>query len=375
MPVLGICYGQQVMMHQLGGTVTLGESGEFGRAFIEIHDSCVLFDGVWHEGESHQVWMSHGDKVTELAPGFRPVAVSPGSPFAVVADDARRYYATQFHMEVVHTPDGAKLLANFVRHVCGLKGDWTMAEFRHAKIAEIREHVGYGRVICGLSGGVDSAVAAVLIHEAIGSQLTCVFVDHGLMRSGEADQVVGLFRNSYNIPLVHVEAETLFLSGLAGVTDPEAKRKLIGKTFIDVFEEEARKMGGADFLAQGTLYPDVIESVSFTGGPSVTIKSHHNVGGLPERMNMKLVEPLARIVQGRGPRARARAWACPRRSSVGIRSRGPASRSASPAKSPRNAATSCARPMRSISRRSATPGSTTRSGRRSRCCCRCAPSA
>lgn len=295
LPVLGICYGQQVMMHQLGGRVVLGESGEFGRAFIDITDSCVLFDGLWAEGDSHQVWMSHGDKVVELAPGFRPVAVSPGSPFAVVADDARRYYATQFHMEVVHTPDGAKLLANFVRHVCGLSGDWTMAEFRAAKIREIRDQVGDGKVICGLSGGVDSAVAAVLIHEAIGSQLTCVFVDHGLMRAAEADQVVSLFRGHYNIPLVHVNAETLFLSGLAGVTDPEAKRKFIGKTFIDVFEDEARKIGGADFLAQGTLYPDVIESVSFTGGPSVTIKSHHNVGGLPERMNMKLVEPLREL--------------------------------------------------------------------------------
>ncbi|MGK6356042.1 glutamine-hydrolyzing GMP synthase [Sphingomonas sp. DT-207] len=295
LPVLGICYGQQVMMHQLGGTVTLGDSGEFGRAFIEIGDSCELFDGMWAEGETHQVWMSHGDKVADLAPGFRAVAASPGAPFAVIADDKRRYYAMQFHPEVVHTPDGARLLANFVRHVCGLKGDWTMAEFRSAKIAEIRAQVGKGRVICGLSGGVDSAVAAVLIHEAIGDQLTCVFVDHGLMRSGEADQVVSLFRGHYNIPLVHVNAETLFLSGLAGVTDPEAKRKFIGKTFIDVFEEEARKIGGAEFLAQGTLYPDVIESVSFTGGPSVTIKSHHNVGGLPERMNMKLVEPLREL--------------------------------------------------------------------------------
>ncbi|RYE03267.1 MAG: glutamine-hydrolyzing GMP synthase [Sphingomonadales bacterium] len=295
LPVLGICYGQQVMMHQLGGRVQMGDSGEFGSAFIEIQDNCVLFDGLWAEGDKHQVWMSHGDKVTELAPGFRPVAVSPGSPFAVIADDARRYYAMQFHPEVVHTPDGAKLLANFVRHVCGLQGTWTMAEFRAAKIKEIREFVGDGRVICGLSGGVDSAVAAVLIHEAIGSQLTCVFVDHGLMRSGEADQVVSLFRGHYNIPLVHVQAEALFLGGLAGVTDPEAKRKFIGKTFIEVFEEEAKKIGGADFLAQGTLYPDVIESVSFTGGPSVTIKSHHNVGGLPERMNMKLVEPLREL--------------------------------------------------------------------------------
>ncbi len=295
LPVLGICYGQQVMMHQLGGTVTLGDSGEFGSAFVDVQDNCVLFDGLWAVGETHQVWMSHGDKVTELAPGFRSVSVSPGSPFAVVADDNRRYYAMQFHPEVVHTPDGGKLLANFARHVCGLTGDWTMAEFRQTKIEEIRQQVGKGRVICGLSGGVDSSVAAVLIHEAIGEQLTCVFVDHGLMRSGEAEQVVGLFRNHYNIPLIHVDAETLFLGGLAGVTDPEAKRKFIGKTFIEVFEEEARKIGGAEFLAQGTLYPDVIESVSFTGGPSVTIKSHHNVGGLPERMNMKLVEPLREL--------------------------------------------------------------------------------
>jgi len=295
LPLLGICYGQQVMMHQLGGTVELGDSGEFGRAFIEIDDRCELFDGLWTEGETHQVWMSHGDKVTALAPGFRPVAASPGAPFAVIADDTRRYYAMQFHPEVVHTPDGAKLIANFARHVCGLAGDWSMAEFRAAKVAEIREQVGDKRVICGLSGGVDSAVAAVLIHEAIGHQLTCVFVDHGLMRSGEADQVVSLFRGHYNIPLVHVNCETLFLGGLAGVTDPEAKRKFIGKTFIDVFEDEARKVGGAEFLAQGTLYPDVIESVSFTGGPSVTIKSHHNVGGLPERMNMKLVEPLREL--------------------------------------------------------------------------------
>lgn len=295
LPVFGICYGQQVMMHQLGGEVRGGDSGEFGRAFIEIADRCALFDGLWGEGESHQVWMSHGDKVTSLADGFRPVASSPGAPFAVIADDDRRYYAMQFHPEVVHTPDGGRLLANFVRHVCGCAGDWSMAEFRAAKIAEIREQVGSGRVICGLSGGVDSAVAAVLIHEAIGEQLTCVFVDHGLMRSGEADQVVSLFRGHYNIPLVHVNAEALFLGGLAGVTDPEAKRKFIGKTFIDIFEEEARKIGGAEFLAQGTLYPDVIESVSFTGGPSVTIKSHHNVGGLPERMNMKLVEPLREL--------------------------------------------------------------------------------
>jgi len=299
LPILGICYGQQVMTHQLGGEVRpgheTGEGGEFGRAFLTVSEECALFDGLWKVGERHQVWMSHGDKVTRFAEGFRIVATSDGAPFAVIADEARQYYGTQFHPEVVHTPDGARLIANFVRHVCGCAGDWTMAEFRKTKIEEIRAQVGSGRVICGLSGGVDSAVAAVLIHEAIGDQLTCVFVDHGLMRMGEAEQVVGLFRNSYNIPLVHVDAETLFMNGLAGLTDPEAKRKFIGKTFIDVFEDEAKKIGGADFLAQGTLYPDVIESVSFTGGPSVTIKSHHNVGGLPERMNMSLVEPLREL--------------------------------------------------------------------------------
>ncbi len=295
LPLLGICYGQQALTQQLGGEVSGGDGGEFGRAFIDIGQGCALFDGLWGEGERHQVWMSHGDKVTRLAPGFRPVASSAGAPFAVIADEARRIYGMQFHPEVAHTPDGARLLKNFVRHVCGLAGDWTMAEFRKTKIDEIRAQVGGSRVICGLSGGVDSAVAAVLLHEAIGEQLTCVFVDHGLLRSGEAEEVVGLFRGHYNIPLVHAEVAPLFLNGLAGVTDPEAKRKFIGKTFIDVFEAEAKRIGGADFLAQGTLYPDVIESVSFTGGPSVTIKSHHNVGGLPERMNMKLVEPLREL--------------------------------------------------------------------------------
>jgi GMP synthase (glutamine-hydrolysing) len=294
-PMLGICYGQQLMAAQLGGSVVNGDHAEFGRAFIEIVDECPLFDGLWAPGEKHQVWMSHGDKVERLPDGFRIVGKSDGAPFAATVHDERRFYGVQFHPEVVHTPDGGKLIANFVRHVCGLAGDWTMAEFRAAKVAEIREQVGSGRVICGLSGGVDSAVAAVLVHEAIGEQLTCVFVDHGLMRAGEAEQVVSLFRNAYNIPLVHVKAEALFLSGLAGVTDPEAKRKFIGKSFVEVFEDEANKVGGADFLAQGTLYPDVIESVSFTGGPSVTIKSHHNVGGLPERMNMKLVEPLREL--------------------------------------------------------------------------------
>ena len=295
LPMLGICYGQQALTQQLGGKVEKGDSGEFGEAFITVEGDCTLFDGLWKTGERHQVWMSHGDKVTALAPGFQVVATSPGAPYAIIANEERRIYAMQFHPEVVHTPDGAKLIANFVRHVAGLSGDWTMAEFRAAKIAEIREQVGTGKVICGLSGGVDSSVAALLIHEAIGDQLTCVFVDGGILRQGEAEQVVSLFRGHYNIPLVHVDAQDLFMDGLAGVTDPEAKRKFIGKTFIDVFEAEAKKIGGAEFLAQGTLYPDVIESVSFTGGPSVTIKSHHNVGGLPERMNMKLVEPLREL--------------------------------------------------------------------------------
>ncbi|HUP67550.1 MAG TPA: glutamine-hydrolyzing GMP synthase [Sphingomicrobium sp.] len=295
LPLLGICYGQQTLHQQLGGKVVSSDQKEFGRAFIEIVAPSALFDGLWDVGEKHQVWMSHGDRVETLAPGFEVVAASEGAPFAIATNEEAKRYSLMFHPEVVHTPDGGKLLANFVRHVCGCAGDWTMASFKDAKIADIREQVGTGKVICGLSGGVDSAVAAVLIHEAIGDQLTCVFVDHGLMRLGEAEEVMSLFRGHYNIPLVHVDASADFLAGLAGVSDPEAKRKFIGKTFIDVFDEEARKVGGADFLAQGTLYPDVIESVSFTGGPSVTIKSHHNVGGLPERMNMKLVEPLREL--------------------------------------------------------------------------------
>ena len=295
-PILGICYGQQTMCAQLGGNVCQsGDGGEFGRAYLEVTGDCALFDGLWQRGERHQVWMSHGDKVDALPPGFAPVAISDGAPYAITADEARRFYGVQFHPEVVHTPDGARLIANFARHVCGLAGDWTMAGFRQQKIADIRAQVGDGRVICGLSGGVDSAVAAVLLHEAVGDRLTCVFVDHGLMRQDEAAQVVTLFREHFHIPLIHVDAAATFLAGLSGVTDPEAKRKFIGRTFVEVFEAEAATLGGADFLAQGTLYPDVIESVSFTGGPSVTIKSHHNVGGLPERMNMQLVEPLREL--------------------------------------------------------------------------------
>jgi GMP synthase (glutamine-hydrolysing) len=294
-PILGICYGEQAMAQQLGGTVEGGHHREFGRAEVLVTEDSALFDGVWRKGERYPVWMSHGDRVTVLPAGFRVVGTSPNAPIAAIADERRRFYATQFHLEVVHTPHGAALLRNFVRRIAGCKGDWTMRAFKLEAIDKIRAQVGKGRVICGLSGGVDSAVAAVLIHEAVGEQLTCVFVDHGLLRLAEAEKVVALFRDSYNIPLVHVEAEALFLDALAGVTDPETKRKTIGKLFIEVFEAEANKLGGAEFLAQGTLYPDVIESVSFTGGPSVTIKSHHNVGGLPERMHMKLVEPLREL--------------------------------------------------------------------------------
>ncbi|AHJ62979.1 glutamine-hydrolyzing GMP synthase [Granulibacter bethesdensis] len=294
-PVLGICYGQQTMCVQLGGSVEGNDHQEFGRAHVDVVENCRITDGLWEKGAREQVWMSHGDRVTALPPGFRAVAVSEGAPFAMIADDDRRFYGVQFHPEVIHTPHGTQLLRNFTHAVCGCSGGWSMAAFRPAEIKRIREIVGEGRVICGLSGGVDSTVAAVLIHEAIGDQLTCIFVDHGLLRQGEAEQVLAMFRDRFNIKLVHRDASDLFLGALEGVSDPEVKRKTIGKLFIDVFEEEAAKIGGADFLAQGTLYPDVIESISFTGGPSVTIKSHHNVGGLPERMRMKLVEPLREL--------------------------------------------------------------------------------
>ena len=299
-PVLGICYGQMAMCAQLGGETQGSDHREFGRAFVDVFGDCALLDGgllngVWQKGAREQVWMSHGDRVTALPPGFHVVGSSEGAPFALFADDDRRFYGLMFHPEVVHTPHGAQLLRNFTHKVAGLTGSWTMAGFRATEIARIRAQVGSARVICGLSGGVDSSVAAVLIHEAIGDQLTCIFVDHGLLRHGEADDVVATFRDRFNIALVHRDAADLFLGALEGVTDPEAKRKIIGRLFIEVFEEEAARIGRADFLAQGTLYPDVIESVSFTGGPSVTIKSHHNVGGLPERMRLKLVEPLREL--------------------------------------------------------------------------------
>ncbi len=294
-PVLGICYGEQAMVAALGGQVEGGHEREFGRAELQIIDETPLFEGVFQIGEKAPVWMSHGDRVTRLPPGFRAVGISTGAPFAAIADDSRRLYGLQFHPEVVHTPAGAALLANFVHRIAGCAGDWTMAQFRDSEVARIRAQVGDGLVICGLSGGVDSAVAALLIHEAIGDQLTCIFVDHGLLRQNEAKEVVELFRGHYNIPLVAVDASSRFLDALTGVTDPEVKRKMIGKLFVDVFEAEAEKIGAVDFLAQGTLYPDVIESVSPTGGPSATIKSHHNVGGLPERMKLKLIEPLREL--------------------------------------------------------------------------------
>ncbi|SDQ94577.1 glutamine-hydrolyzing GMP synthase [Pseudovibrio sp. Tun.PSC04-5.I4] len=294
-PVLGICYGQQTMCAQLGGKVSSSDHREFGRAFVSVAKSSPLFDGIWPNESKHQVWMSHGDRVEALPEGFEVIATSEGAPFAAVADEKRKFYAVQFHPEVVHTPDGAKLIENFTHKIAGCSGDWTMAEYRQQAVDAIRQQVGDKKVICGLSGGVDSSVAAVLIHEAIGDQLTCIYVDHGLMRMGETEQVLSMFRDHYSIPLVHVDAADLFIGQLEGESDPETKRKTIGRLFIEVFDAEAKKLGGAEFLAQGTLYPDVIESVSFTGGPSVTIKSHHNVGGLPERMNMQLVEPLREL--------------------------------------------------------------------------------
>ena len=291
-PILGICYGQQALCRALGGTVEGGHNGEFGRAEVLVQKPSAIYEGVWDLGSEHQVWMSHGDRVTQLPPGFEVIGTSEGAPFAMIADEGRRIWGVQFHPEVVHTPDGAKLYANFVHRICGIPSNWTMAAYRQRAVEKIRAQVGKGRVICGLSGGVDSSVAAVLIHEAIGDQLTCILVDHGLMRLNEAEEVVTMFRDHYNIPLVHVDASQKFLGELKGVSDPETKRKIIGRLFIETFEAEAKNIGGADFLAQGTLYPDVIESVSFSGGPSVTIKSHHNVGGLPEKMDFELVEPL-----------------------------------------------------------------------------------
>lgn len=294
-PVLAVCYGEQLMCDLLGGRVESGGEREFGRADIVIARESPLFAGLGAVDHREPVWMSHGDKISAIPPGFEVIATSVGSPYAAIADEARRFYGVQFHPEVAHTPRGAEIYRNFTHAIAGLKGDWTMAAFRQEATARIRAQVGSGKVICGLSGGVDSSVAAVLIHEAIGEQLTCVYVDTGLMRKGESEQVVDLFRGHYNIPLIHVEASDVFLGALAGVSDPETKRKTIGRLFVEVFDREAAKIEGAEFLAQGTLYPDVIESVSVKGGPSHVIKSHHNVGGLPDYMKLKLVEPLREL--------------------------------------------------------------------------------
>jgi len=294
-PVLGICYGQQTMMQQLGGLVESGHgTAEFGRAFVTPSAARLpILDG-WFDAGNEQVWMSHGDHVSRIAPGFEVYGTSPNAPFAITADISRNFYAVQFHPEVHHTPKGAKLYENFVR-LAGFTGDWTMGAYREEMVQKIRAQVGDKKVICALSGGVDSSVTGILLHEAIGDQLTCVFVDHGLLRLGEAEQVVRMFRENYNLNLIHADESELFLGQLEGVSDPEVKRKTIGRLFIEVFQKYANQIEGAEFLAQGTLYPDVIESVSFSGGPSVTIKSHHNVGGLPEKMGLKLVEPLREL--------------------------------------------------------------------------------
>lgn len=294
-PVLGICYGQQLMCAKLGGVIEPTDHREYGRAFVDVAAESLLFAGVWDKGSRHQVWMSHGDSVTKIPEGFEVKGRSKGAPFAAIADENRHFYGVQFHPEVMHTPNGTELLRNFVYSICGCSGDWTMSAFRDQMIAKVREQVGNQRVLCAVSGGVDSSVVAALLHEAIGDQLHCIFVDTGLLRYQEAAQVETMFRNHFNIPLTCVDASELFYKKLHNVDDPETKRKIIGGTFIDVFESEAKKFGGADFLAQGTLYPDVIESVAVHGKAAATIKSHHNVGGLPARMNMSLVEPLREL--------------------------------------------------------------------------------
>ncbi len=296
-PILGICYGQQIMVKQLGGSVEAEQSREFGRAFVDVVATSKITTDIWDKGAHEQVWMSHGDHVSTLPEGFTVIAKSKGAPYAFIADIKRHFYGVQFHPEVVHTLHGRELLKNFTHEVCGCSGDWTMAAFRSEIIQRIRDQVGDEHVICGLSGGVDSSVTAILLHEAIGDQLTCIYVDTGLMRAGESRQVVAMFRDHYKIKLIKEDAEELFLGELEGVSDPEEKRKIIGRLFIEVFDKCSdrinKELGSpAKFLAQGTLYPDVIESVSIVGGESLTIKSHHNVGGLPDDMVMELVEPL-----------------------------------------------------------------------------------
>jgi GMP synthase (glutamine-hydrolysing) len=294
-PVLGICYGFQLMAKLLGGDVVAGDKHEYGRAKISLlQDDCPLWAGL-DIAQEHSVWMSHGDRIEGLPDGFEVVARSENAPVAAVAAEAKGLFGLQFHPEVVHTPHGAQMLANFVLGICGAKPDWTMASFVESQVASIRARVGEGRLVCGLSGGVDSSVAAVLVHKAVGVKQTCIFVDNGLLREGEREQVEEIFSKQFHMPLVVVDARKRFLDRLKGVTDPEKKRKIIGHEFVEVFEEEANRIDPrADFLVQGTLYPDVIESVSFKG-PSATIKSHHNVGGLPEQMRLSLVEPLREL--------------------------------------------------------------------------------
>lgn len=292
-PVLGICYGMQLMTHLLGGRVARGAQREYGLAQVTVDRAKGIllgFDGAGHT----PVWMSHGDRIEQLPPGFEVLCHSENSPVAAMGHAEQPLYGVQFHPEVVHTPRGAEILENFLFDVCGLEPAWTMGSFIETSVATIRELVGRQKVICALSGGVDSSVVALLLHRAIGTQLTCIFVDNGVLRKGEAEKVVRTFRDHYHINLRHVDASDLFLEKLAGVSDPETKRKIIGNEFIYLFEREAKALGDVQWLAQGTLYPDVIESVSFKG-PSATIKSHHNVGGLPERMNLKLIEPLREL--------------------------------------------------------------------------------
>ena len=290
-PILGICYGMQLMTHQLGGKVERSDKREYGRAVMVLDDVTDLFSSF---SDKTEVWMSHGDRIEAMPAGFESIAHTEHCPVAAMKDGTRRFFGVQFHPEVVHTPRGEEMLGNFLFSVCGCRPTWTMAGFIETEVEAIRRKVGDGRVICGLSGGVDSSVVAVLIHRAIGEQLTCVFVNNGLLRKGEAEKVVNLFGRHFRINLKYVDAADRFLDKLAGVTDPEQKRKIIGNEFIYLFEEEARKLGKVDYLAQGTLYPDVIESVS-TKGPSAVIKSHHNVGGLPEKMNLKLLEPVREL--------------------------------------------------------------------------------
>ncbi len=299
LPILGICYGMQLLAHQLGGRVAASARREYGPALLQVDDKENVFFKGWRPApdDSHlqQVWMSHGDRVEKLPAGFRPLAHTDNSPYAVAADEARQYYGVQFHPEVAHTPQGAVLLRNFAVDVCGCAPDWTPANFIEEQTAAIRAQVGNGRVVLGLSGGVDSAVAAALIHRAIGDQLTCIFVDHGLLRQGEAQQVVVTFEREQGMRLVAVNAVEEYMEALQGVTQPEAKRRIIGEKFVRIFEREAAKLGQIDFLAQGTIYPDVIESAGKGKKDARVIKTHHNVGGLPEDMAFALVEPLKEL--------------------------------------------------------------------------------